>query len=263
MTQALLVPRSLDPVKAEQVTKAVERLRKSASFRSVWKEVARTGVLTHHRTLRTYLDLLVRSGVLKVRTRDVRSVYPQQIYFVKSKRPKIWVGLGVLQKHGLNWDVPETDVRVIPTDFGGLVRSTLFDQSLMASLEDCLVDEVYRDAKKKTGTTYFVVAMIFTRRLDLPYLLKRADEKHVGRAFRLLFKRILETASSNETELDASLFFAVRARFLRITRQYVQSGFWKFIEDEKGIGADGVEIINGLDESDLVLAAGKQLGASG
>jgi hypothetical protein len=133
----------------------------------------------------------------------------------------------------------------------------------MASLEDCVVDEVYRDAKKKTGTTHFVVAMISTRRLDLPYLLKRADEKHVGRAFRLLFKRILEAASSNETELGASLFLAVRARFLRITRQYAQSGSWKFIEDEKGIGADGVGIINGLDESDLVLAAGKQLGVTG
>jgi hypothetical protein len=257
------VPRGLDPVKAEEVTKAVERLGKGASFRSVWREVAREGVLTHHRTLRTYLDLLVRSGVLRVRTLDVGSVHRQQIYLVRSKRPKVWVGLSILQKHGLNWDVPETDVRVVPTDFGGLVRSTLFDQSLMASLEDCLVDEVYRDAKKRTGTTYFAVAMISTRRLDLPYLLKRADEKHVGRAFRLLFKRILETASSNETELDASLFFAVRARFLRITRQYVQSGSWKFIEDEKGIGADGVGIINGLDESDFVLAAAKQLGVSG
>jgi hypothetical protein len=263
MTQALSLPRSLDPVKAEEVTKAVERLGKRASFRSVWKEVARTGVLTHHRTLRTYLDLLVRSGMLRVRTRDVGSVHPQQIYLVKSKRPKIWVGLGILQKHGLNWDVPETDVRTIQTDFSGLVRSKLFDQSLMASLEDCLVDEVYRDAKKKTGATHFVVAMISTRRLDLPYLLKRADEKHVGKAFRLLFKRVLETASSNETELDASLFLDVRARFLRITRQYVQSGSWKLIEDEKGIGADGVGIIDGLNESDLVLAAGKQLGASG
>jgi hypothetical protein len=263
MTQALLVPRGLDAAKAEEVTRAVERLGKSASFRSVWKEVARAGVLTHHRTLRTYLDLLVRSGVLEVRTRDVRSVYLQQIYFVKSKRPKILVGLDILQKHGLNWDVPETDVRVIPTDFSGLVRSTLFDRSLMASLEDCLVTEVYRDAKKRTGTTHFVVAMISTRRLDLPYLLKRADEMHVGRAFRLLFKRMLETASSNETELDASLFLAVRARFLRIARQYAQSGSWKLIEDKKGTGADGVGIINGLDESDLVLAAGKQLGVTG
>lgn len=257
------MPRALDAVKAEEVTKVVKKLGKSASFRSIWKEVARAGVLRHNKTLRAYLDLLVRGGVVSVRTRDVGSVYSQQIYLVKSKRPRVWAGLGILQKHGLNWDVPETDVRVIPTDFSGLVRSKLFDQSLMASLEDCLVDEVYRDATKKTGTTYFVVAMISTRRLDLPYLLKRADEMHVGRAFRLLFKRMLETVSSNETELDASLFLAVRARFLKIARQYVQSGSWKLIEDEKGIGADGVGIMKGLDESDLILAAGKQLGVAG
>jgi len=133
----------------------------------------------------------------------------------------------------------------------------------MASLEDCLVDEFYRDAKKKTGTVSFVVAMISTRRLDLPYLLRRADGMRLGRAFRLLFNRMLEIASSNKTDFDASVFFAVRDRFLRITRQYVQSGFWKLIEKEKGVGTIGLGIVDGLGESDFVLAAAKQLGVTG
>jgi len=263
MIQALLVARTLDAVKAEEVTKVVRKLGKGASFRGVWREVARAGILRHNKTLRTYLDLLVGSGVLSVRMRDVRSVHPQQIYLVKSRRPRVWVGLGILQKQGLNWDVPGADVRAIATDFSGLVRSRLFDQGLMASLEDCLVDEFYRDVNKKTGTVSFVVAMISTRRLDLPYLLRRADGMRLGRAFRLLFTRMLEITSSNKTDFDASVFFAVRDRFLRITRQYFQSGFWKLVDKEKGVGTIGLGIIDGLGESDFVLAAAKQLGVTG
>jgi hypothetical protein len=263
MIQASPVPRTLDAVKAEEVTKVVSKLGKGASFRSVWREVARAGILRHNKTLRVYLDLLVRSGVLSVRMRDVGSVHAQQIYHVKSRRPRVWVGLGILQKNGLNWDVPETSIRTIETDFGGLVRSRFFDQGLMASLEDCLVDEFYRDAKRKTGTVSFVVAMISTRRLDLPYLLGRADGMRLGRAFRLLFNRMLEITSSNKTDFDASVFFAVRDRFLRITRQYVRSGFWKLVDKEKGIGTIGLSIAKGLGESDFVLAAAKQLGVTG
>jgi hypothetical protein len=263
MLQALAVPRTLDAVKAQEVAKVVKRLGQHASFRSVWREVARAGVLTQNRTLRVYLDLLVRGGVLGVRTRDVGSVYPQQLYRVKSMIPRVYVGLGVLQRHGLNWDVPETDIRVIPADFEGLVRSRPFDQGLMASLEDCVVDEMCRDARAKTGSTSFVVAMISTRRLDLPYLLRRADGKRVGRTFRSLFRRILAIVSSNKSDLDASVFLAVRARFLKIARQYSQSGFWKLIDDEAGAGSLGLRIVKGLGESDVVLAAAKQLGVIG
>jgi len=263
MIEALLMPRALDAVKAEEVAKVVKKLGRRASFRSVWREAARAGILAHNKTLRTYLDLLVRGGVLSVRTRDVGSVYSQQVYTFKSKRPRVYVGLSVLQKYELNWDVPETDSRIILTDFSGLVRSKLSDQGLMASLEDCLVHEVYRDAKENTGTISLVVAMISTKKLDLPYLLKRADELHVGRPLRLLFNRMLEITSSNMTELDASVFLAVRVRFLNITRQYVRSGFWKLVAEEKGFGTLGLRIIERFGESEFVLAAAKQLGVTG
>jgi hypothetical protein len=130
-------------------------------------------------------------------------------------------------------------------------------------LEDCLVHEAHRDALKKTGAIMFVAAMISTRRLDLPYFLKRADEMRLGRALRLLLKRILEVTSSSSTDLDASSFLAVRDRFLKIARQYAQSGSWRLADDEEGIGAVGIKIVNGLSESDLILAAAKQLGVTG
>jgi hypothetical protein len=132
----------------------------------------------------------------------------------------------------------------------------------MGSLEDSLVHELYRDAKKNTGAVSLVVAMLATRTVDLPYILKRADELHAGVALRRIFIRILMTISSGETEVGASVFFAVRNRFLNIARQYSRSGFWKLVES-KGVGHLGLDVVQGVNEYDIVVAAGKQLGVTG
>lgn len=244
------------------MTAIVKALEDAASFRNIMRETARLGVLRRHETLRRYLDLLVLAKVLRVRTRDVGSVNLQQLYTVSSKRPEVEVGLAALRRHGLNWEIPETEMRKVQTDFEGLVRSKIIDTSLTASLEDCLIQELYRDAKRETSAISFVIAMISTRTLDLPYLLRRADQARVGKAVRLLYDRILEMVSSRETEVAASVFMAVRAQFLKIARQYTQSGFWKFI-DEKGIGDLGLRIVRDLTEYDIIMAAGKQLGVTG
>jgi len=234
----------------------------AASFRNILREAARSNVLRENKTLRLYLNLLVAGGVLRVRSRDVGSVHPQQLYRVKSEKPKVTVGLAMLRRHGLNWDVPETEKRIVSTDFRGLARSKLLDSGLTASLEDCLVHELHMDATRRTGSVTFVAAILSTSRLDLPYLLWRADELRVGRALRLLFNRILEVVSSSRTETAASVFMSVRTRFLKIARQYAQSGFWK-LTDEKGAGNLGVQIVKNLTEHDIVIAAGKQLGVTG
>ena len=254
--------RTLDAEKARKLASIVQKLRETASFRNIMIEAASQGVLRRHETLRRYLDLLVKGGVLDVRLRDVGSVNPQQLYTVRSKRPKITVGLAILRRHSLNWDVPETEMRKVSTDFEGLARFEVFDRVLMASLEDSLVHEIYRDAKKSSGAVSLVVAMLATRKLDLPYVLKRADEMRVGRALRLMFRRILETTSSKETEVRASTFFAVRTHFLNIARQYAQSGSWKLVES-KGVGQLGLQIVESLNDYDIIMTAGKQLGVTG
>jgi len=257
------VPKTLDGLKARELVRAVERLGDTSSFRNLLKETARQGIIKDNKTLRAYLDLLMAGKVLDVRTRDVGSVYRQQIYFVKDSEPKVWVGLGILQRHGLNWDMPLTDIRPAVTDFDGLVRSRDFEAGQMASLEDCLADEVHTDAKKNIGTISLVIAMIATIRVDLPYLLRRADQMHVGKAVRILFRRILEVLSSNRTELDATSFLAVRDHFLKIVRQYTLTGFWKIVEAEVGTGNLGLSIVNRLTEYEVVVPAAKQLGVVG
>lgn len=256
------MPNTLDSRRAQELTRIVKALGAVASFRNVMREAARGRVVKEHRTLRRYLDLLVTGRVLTMRTRDVGSVNLQQLYTVSLTRPEIWVGLAVLQRYGLNWEVPETEMRSVSTDFDGLVRSKLANTITMASLEDCLVHELHRDANMRTGSLSFVIAMISTRTLDLPYLLQRADEMHLGQTMRLLLKRILKIASSSETDAPASVFMAVREHFLKIARQYTQKGLWKFV-DEKGVGGLGLQTITGLTDYEIVMSAGKQLGVTG
>jgi hypothetical protein len=256
------MPYALDALKARRLTDIVTALGKGASFRSILRESARENVMRDNETLRRYLDLLVLSGVLKMRTRDVGSVYPQQLYSIVSNSPRVSVGLACLRRHGLNWEIPEKELKVIPTDFEGLVRSRVIDSILTASLEDCLIQAFHDDSRRNTGGTSFVVAMISTRRLDLPYLIRRADEIHVGAALRLLFSRILDIVSSKEVKTTASVFLPVRAQFLKIARQYAQTGFWKLVE-KQGVGELGLEIVRNLTDDEIIMAAGKQLGVTG
>ncbi len=262
IAQGVPLPKILDAGKAEKLVDIVETLGDAASFRNIMREVARVGVFKRHETLRRYLDLLVKGKVLRMRTRSVGSVNLQQLYTVNSRKPEVCVGLAVLRRYGLNWEIPETEMRPVVTDFDGLVRSRVLDETLMASLEDCLIQELHRDVSRKSGTISFVIAIISTRVLDLPYLLARADEMHLGTTLRLLFNRILEVISSRETEVAASVFMAVRAHFLKIARQYSQSGLWRLV-DERGVGHLGFRTVSGLSEHEIIMVAGKQLGVTG
>jgi len=256
------MPRTLGAKTAEQLAHIVESLDGAASFRNIMREAARERVVKENKTLRRYLDLLVGGKVLKMRTRNVGSVNLQQLYTVSSRRPEIWVGLGALRSYGLNWEVPETELHPASTDYDGLVRSRVIDAKAMACLEDCLIHELYRDANARTGSISFVIAIISTRALDLPYLLRRADEKRLGKTLRFLLNRTLRIVSSRETDAPASVFIAVREQFLKIARRYTQTGFWKLV-DEKGVGDLGIQTAIGLSDYEIILSAGKQLGVTG
>jgi len=253
------------PLRAETARSIVEKIRAlgvQASFGRIMLELASSGDVKWHRTLRRYLDLLVQGGVLERRLRDVGSVNPQQLYRVVSERPRVLVGLAALAFHGLNWDVPKDEVREVSTDIEGLVRSQPFDSVLAASLEDCLVHELKRDAEKGTGGVELVVALLSTRRLDVPYLLRRADELLVGKAVRRLFEDLIRVTSAYRTEEGARVFLAVRERFLGIARQYAKMGFLRLMETP-GKGDLGLDLVKGLTGGQVIRLAAKQLGEIG
>ena len=251
---------------AETIVRVVRRARPHASFSRILLECRRRGATKWDRTLRKYLDLLVEGGVLGKSTRDVGSVFPMELYTVKSTRARIHVGLSVLIYHGLNWEIEEPDVVSVYSDIAGLVRAKSIRLSsgmiLAGCLEDCVAYELERDARTRRGTSELLVPIIATTLLDLPYVLDRADRIGVGRTIRVLFRRVSETFFSPSSISDGRAFLVTRDTFLKLMRQYSRSGALRLL-DEKGKGSDGIDNISRLSESVIVDLAAKQIGAIG
>lgn len=251
---------------AETIVRVVRSARPQASFSRVLLECRRRGVTKWDRTLRKYLDLLVEGEVLRKNIRDVGSVFPMELYTVKSIRARIQVGLSVLIYHGLNWEIEEPDVVSVYSDIAALVRAQSIRLSssmiLAGCLEDCVAYELERDARTKRGTSELLVPIIATRPLDLPYAFGRADRIGVGRTLRVLFRRVSEAFFSPTSISDGRAFLATRETFLRLMRQYSRTGTLKLL-DEKGKGSDGIDNVSRLSESVIINLAAKQMGAIG
>lgn len=257
--------RILSPSTASQIVMIATDLGEGASFRRIWLEARRRGVISRDRSLRKYLDLLVASRVLKVRKVKVGAPLPKEIYRRAGRRPLVLAGLGCLQKHGLNWE-GEGELHPIGIDLEGVVRGLLHQLNgknvLLASLEDGLLYELRLDHEKRTGSTEFVGAMLATRPVDLPYLIRRADQWRLGKAARLLLRRLLDLFSSKPDVEDIATYLAVRDKFLRIMRNYASHGVDRLI-DSRATGTIALRVVKHLSEEQVLAAAGKQLGVRG
>ena len=203
---------------AETIVDVVKGAGRNASFSKILLECRRRGAAKWHRTLRKYLDLMVLGGVLRKSTRNVGSVFPMELYAIKSTNARIQVGLSILIYHGLNWEIEEPDIISIDSDIAALVRTKsvrLMSQMILAGcLEDCLAYELRRDARTQRGTSELLVPILATSLLDLPYVFDRADRIGVGRTMRVLFRRISKTFLSPSNILQACFRIYV-ARCLR------------------------------------------------
>lgn len=251
---------------ASQIVRFVGKLRGQASFGRILVEANRQGVIAWHRTLRRYLDLLVQARVLKVRERDVGSVNLQQLYTLSDSSPRLWTGLAALRLHGLNWEVSDKELYQVNTDLEATVRAKAFSimgkEKLVAGLEDTLVHELERDAVEQKGVTELVAAMLATRTVDLPYLLRRADAHRMGQTVRRLIQKIAETFTSLPGDAEGRVYLEARTRFLKILREYNSRGVFKLVET-RGVGRRGLALVENLSPDQIVSIAGKQLGVQG
>jgi hypothetical protein len=252
---------------AQEILDIIRSRRGDASFNTILAEAQAKRTLTWHRTLRRYLDILVQGRVLSEKRRDVGSVNLQQIYRITGAKPQVQLGPKILQLHGLNWDTPQRELYTAQTDMTGLLRAkpaTLNDQEILAgSREDNLATEIYRDAEESTGTIELVVAIIATQTIDLPYFLRRTDEFGVGRAARLLYKKLIKTFTGTAPpDADGKIFLATRERFLQIMRQYSQRRFLSLLETPSK-GPKGARRVESLTPANILNLAGKQLGITG
>jgi hypothetical protein len=251
---------------AETIVDVVRGAGNNASFSRILLECRRRGAAKWHRTLRKYLDLMVLGGVLQKSTRDVGSVFPMELYTVKSTHARIQVGLSILIHHGLHWEIEEPDILSVHSDIAAMVRAKaiLFPSHMILAgcIEDCLAYELRRDARARRGTSELLVPIFATRLLDLPYMLDRADRIRVGKTMRVLFRKVSKTFLSPSSISDGRAFLATRDTFLRLMRQYSRSGALKLL-DENGKGSVGVDNVGGLSESTIVNLTAKQLGVKG
>lgn len=258
--------RPRDPTVAAQILGIVDELGDRVSFRAVWLEARRRGALSRDRAVRGYLDLLLAAGSLSVKRVRVKAPYPKEIYKVSGRKPVVFAGLRCLQHYGLNWESKESDLLPITSDLEGVVRGHISQlgarEIVMAGLEDCLIHELRQDSKRGTGNTELVVAMLATRSLDLPYLLRRADQRGLGKTVRFLLKRLEELFASRPDVEDLVTYIPVRERFLRIMRNYASHGVYKLVEED-GRGTLGLQIARSLSDNVILAAAGKQSGARG
>ncbi len=251
---------------AQYLVNAVKRLGAEASFGRILLEANREGILAWHRTLRRYLDLLVLGQVLRVEKRDVGSVNPQQLYTVRNNQATVWVGPRVLKEHGLNRDTEDTDMYTVKIDPEGLVRSKPISVNgqprLAASLEDNIIYELQRDKLEHMGGAELATALLATRPVDLPYLLRRSDKLGLGSTTRRLLRTIINTFTSLPGDVEGHVFLSTRKNFLRILRQYSSRGFLKLL-DSKHVQPSQELSIKHSNASWIVATSAKQLGVSG
>ena len=244
----------------------VERLGSKASFRRILFEANARGVLSWHRTLRRYLDLLVLGEVLRVREKDVGSVNPRQTYTLISKAPRLWTGSKVLQLEGLNWEIADNDLYQVKVDLSALARARLLKMDgrriLATCVEDALVYNLKRDLEEETGGIELVAGMLATRPVDLSYLLRRADALRIGEVVRSLMERLIEIFTGKVGDAEAKTFMETRKRFLTIAKTYRERGLIQLL-DRHARRKSQVRIVAGLSPAQIVSAAGKQLGVSG
>jgi hypothetical protein len=264
--------RDLREEAAATIVTVVKSLGRQASFRQILLECRRRETIKWNVTLRKYLDLLVTGGVLEKSSRNVGSVFPMELYKVKSNRPRIQVGLSVLMFHGLNWELEEPDVVWVQSDLRALVRSVQVksgsssssesDLVLASCLEDCVDYELRRDAVESRGTVELLAAILGSKRLDMPYLFERADRIGIGRAIRALYHRVSEVFFSSEAKTEGRAFLIARDTFLKLARQYSSMGIERIL-NERGKGAIGLDLVAGLTDTAIVSVTAKQLGVTG
>lgn len=261
------MPPPLREATAREIVQIVSRAEQPPSFSEILLAANQQGILSWHRTLRRYLDLLVEGKLLTMRKKDVGSVNPQQLYRLSQKEAHLLTGLTVLSQQGLNWDMTEEDTYTVKTDLAALVRARKIkigsEERLVSGLEDTLAYELERDAREQNGTAQLVASMIATRPLDLAYLLRRADLLYTGQSTRALLQKITDTFKKNiPPAVDGRSFLETRARFLKIEHLYRNKGTLKIVST-KGQGTRGLDIVQNLTPDEIVYASAKQLGVTG
>lgn len=198
----------------EGVLKAVKRLQgRGATFNALLSDLRSRGVLSNHRSLRAYLDLLVATGCAKMRREPGGSpnVRARQVYRATGEGPYVKVGDGALIFHGVNWETPTDSVRDAEVSLEGAARGTLDSGVAYASLEDTAVEELKRSGGDDPLAATYCAALLAPGGFDEGYLLRRARREGVGRGARELLSELKAVLAGPRVPVrDVKTLYAVR-----------------------------------------------------
>jgi hypothetical protein len=177
--------RNKSPVVLEDILNSIRLLSKDGNgptFNSLLAHLAAKGTISNHRSLRGYLDIALKSGLLTVRQEptEQHNVRSSQIYSVTDDGPYVEAGEKALLFYGLNWTLPSTRSLRIRTDIEGLARARLAQEALYSSLEDAIVQVLaHHNDDQSSRNVVFCAVLLATKKLGRGYLMRRADQSRV------------------------------------------------------------------------------------
>jgi hypothetical protein len=177
--------RNKNPIVLENVLNSVESLSKHGNgptFNSLLAYLGSKRIISNHRSLRAYLDIALKSGLLTVREEPTEqpNIRPTQIYSLTNNGPYVEAGEKAMLFYGLNWDLPSARSLKIRTDIEGLARARLAQETVYSSLEDAIVQTLaHHKDDKFSRDMIFCAVLLATRRLGRGYLMRRAEQSGV------------------------------------------------------------------------------------
>ena len=201
--------RNKSAIVAESILRSVQALRREdtePTFNAILEYLSSRRILSNHRSLRAYLDIMVKSGLLSLRKEPVKqpNVRPRQVYSITGSDPFIEAGERAMLFHGLNWTVPSRSSIKAKTDIEGLTRARIAQGTLYGSLEDAIVETLAKtkNTERVFRTLTFCAAMLATKKFDHGYLTQRAKERNVEDPVERLLDEIDYLLNSPKPEVD-------------------------------------------------------------
>ena len=218
--------RNKSAVVAKTVLKSIEALRKEGTeptFNAILAYLSSRRILSNHRSLRTYLDTMVKSGLLSLREEPVKqpNVRPRQVYSPTGSGPFIEAGERAMLFHGLNWTISSKSSIKMKTDIEGLARARIAQGAVYGSLEDAIVETLAKS--KNTQRVFraltFSAAMLATKNFNHGYLMHRAKERDIVDLVEGLLDEIDYLLNSPKPDVDdIRTLYEVRKRLANHAR---------------------------------------------
>ena len=210
--------RNKSAVIAERVLRSIETLKNEhtePTFNAILTYLKSRNILSNHRSLRVYLDIMLNSGMLTLRKEAIKrsNVRPKQVYSLKRQGPFVEAGERAMLFHGLNWTIPSESSIKLKTDFEGLARARIVGGVVYASLEDTIAETLAKskNTPRLSQTLNFCAALLATKKFDRDYLIKKAIHRNVRKTVENLLEEIDYVLYSPKPNIeDVRTLFEIR-----------------------------------------------------